>query len=421
MAGGTKKRTGKRSKPSKPAASAAAQALARALQKQSRPKPRPARKAEKISGPGMAKTSRLSGSDFLGELHWDGTDTVAKRILLSPHLKPTMWQGTRLAQLATNWQKYRFTRCTLQFNTSLPSVVQASMLVYYSPDSSDDYSAVKTTADMLQVFASGYGAKRFAATRDFSMALPVKVPGNQWFFTTTTPTDSAALDRWISQGRVWIVLAGLPMGASGQLGATTIGTVTMNWDVEFSMPDREISTLPAIPPTPKPGPDLVFHLRLGMLTSGNFTASRGIDVSVWGAYEHNDAGGSFNGWGWDQCQVQTIYNGATEDESVDYNAFNWWIDHQSQAYLDGAAQHGDLADKCAIRIVVGYQQNQPSDAGKLVLSAVHCFVLSQISGTWRWDSSSSGAVRDLEYTTPNQANIITLETTGFIRDADQNN
>lgn len=192
------------------------------------------RAASQAGQAGMARSTRTgnqavdsaveSGRDYLLSVKLpatlDGTNFKLLEIDLSPHTL----ENTRLAYMAKCWEKYRYTRCELEFVPAASSAVGGQLLGYFEMDA--DAPAPSTVDSAARTGSAHQGAVVFNVYTPTTIRMPTRLGLNDFF-------TGHSEERRLGVQAVMRVLA--LAGASGP-GVTTeqaVGSFYLRWSIRF--------------------------------------------------------------------------------------------------------------------------------------------------------------------------------------------
>lgn len=175
---------------------------------------------------------RIHGTDFFRAVS-SGAANVAGDVLISAVVNPAQLGVSRLATLATLYERYKFKSLKFRYDPIAPATTAGQLIGYVDYDTLDDPTGLAGVQN-LQRAAAHYGEK------------PVQVwQGSErpvfWEIKDVDPltdlyVDSDGTDpRWTNQGR-FVLLAASTLPAT-----TALGNIYMDYDIEFYIPQIELT------------------------------------------------------------------------------------------------------------------------------------------------------------------------------------
>lgn len=193
------------------------------------------------------KTTRISGSDYIGPLSVEGVPDNLNRIRQTFPVSPSYYPGTRLTQLADLWERYRFSKFTVRFVPSVPTSLACQLVMYIDTDPDDNPSTI-VTADVLirQAVAQG-GSQQWNFNLPKSTSIMAR-PDDQLYYTGVTNTDS----RFNMQGKIYVIQVTSAINFNGEpLGSSFVcGSLFIDWEIDLSTPQINPDFIAAISPPP---------------------------------------------------------------------------------------------------------------------------------------------------------------------------
>jgi hypothetical protein len=182
-----------------------------------------------------SKTTRdtfvLSGRDRLGVVTMVVNITPSTIVLYTIVISPTMFLGTRLADISQLWEKYKFTRFDVQYQPSVSSMIGGQMCMYFDPNPDEEVNV----ADADQALRSAMSREKvvfFTLSKPTRLNMNTKI-GLPDYFTEASPTES---EKWIAQAR-FVVLASIPLSSTATSASNqAVGSITADWTVKFTAP-----------------------------------------------------------------------------------------------------------------------------------------------------------------------------------------
>jgi hypothetical protein len=178
-------------------------------------------------------SARIKGTDFLTAVTIGASNAAAGDVLISQVVNPASLGIARLATMAKLYERYKFRSLKFRYAPVANAQVTGQLIGYVDYDTYDDPTGI-TGIQNLQRAAAHYGEK------------PVQVwQGSEkpvfWEIKDVDPmtdlyVDSDGTDpRWTNQGR-FVLLA-----ASAIAATTACGNIYLDYDVEFFIPQLEVT------------------------------------------------------------------------------------------------------------------------------------------------------------------------------------
>lgn len=145
----------------------------------------------------MHNAIRYTGRDLLGPI---GDGANPGDVVFDLKLNPASMAVTRMAKIASLFQKFKFTRCSLNYVPSCPATTPGSLLGFVQMDVSQDPVA-GGGATLLQIAASQYGAVSTNVYAPYSWALRNIDPALSYYVDAKQSPD----ERLGYQGRLIIL------------------------------------------------------------------------------------------------------------------------------------------------------------------------------------------------------------------------
>lgn len=183
----------------------------------------------------------LSGYDFISTVAVPTQLNDSNAVLLDVPTAPAALSGTRWAQLAAMYEKYRFLKATMVYVPSVSSVVGSQMISYWELDPLDSFGNSGNLQTDLRVAMAHQNAKLHNIYDNVSIDMPLRTGINDFFVERgiTTAEDNP---RWTQQARFRMIASS---GATGFFdnGATEIGagSVYLAWTCKFLNPQIQPS------------------------------------------------------------------------------------------------------------------------------------------------------------------------------------
>lgn len=189
---------------------------------------------------------RESGSDYLGPVTVVPTFATAKdQIRASAKISPSQFAGTRMAQMAALWERYRFTRYRLRYVPSVPTTLAAQLLMYQDTDPDDDPSVIEDKAALIRQAAAQAGSQEWNMSSPKAVELASRAD-HALYYTGAVQKDNPRLSL---QGAAYIIQVSEAVNSNGEAikGELTAGSVYVDWEIEYQTPQIDPSaTLAAL-------------------------------------------------------------------------------------------------------------------------------------------------------------------------------
>lgn len=183
----------------------------------------------KIAGANSVEHVRMTGRDRLGSVFLPTALFADTVVLFMQAINPLALIQSRLARLAANWEKFRFSRFRVHYVSSAPTIYGGQLIGFIDPDAASVLAGDPETV-ISSANARG-GAKVFSILTDSFVDLPGG-PGTGLhdFFVDTT--GDAKL--W-SQGNFFLV-ASMPLVApSPPSSSAAVGYLEVEWEIELKV------------------------------------------------------------------------------------------------------------------------------------------------------------------------------------------
>ncbi len=222
-----KKKQPKQQKPSSPKPSKAKRKQPRKKQVSSNMRLMPMNLAPSVAMRSQQSLS-MTGVDFLSGAVVKtalSDSTVITSFLINPAM---LVQGSRLALQAQLWEKYRFKRLEVVYETSVAATTSGSFIVGADPDVLDDYTNI-TGDTLLQKLGTASQSIQFPVWQNANLV----IDGKKFFGQVNWINPESVSDpRNVYAGRIWIA-------SMGGLSQATFGRFYLRWTIEFTSPSMD--------------------------------------------------------------------------------------------------------------------------------------------------------------------------------------
>lgn len=187
-----------------------------------------------MTRPSGQDSIRMVGSEYLKTVkvvsRQGQNPTVAGNIISITHMSPLMLSGTRLAQVASTYQKYKYQNVTFEFIPSISSLQDGSLIMFVSYEPAENYTISTSNEDeLLRLAFSHKGANSFNVY-DYGRCTLTKVPDSlKWYFTNIVDTDPEEQE----QGAFYVVASSSYTNVVEE-GELTLGRIFIHYDVHLS-------------------------------------------------------------------------------------------------------------------------------------------------------------------------------------------
>jgi hypothetical protein len=172
---------------------------------------------------------RFRGTDFLAAINTTGA-LLAGDVINTWEVNPTRLGVSRLATVAKLWERYKFRRLSFRYAPIAPSTTGGELLGYVDYDTYDNPTGLTGDQNLQRAWAHlGNRATKLWES------------GCSWDLKDLDPLTDLYIDsdgsdnRWTNQGR-FILLAG-----SAIAGSLALGNIYIDYDVEFYIPQLELT------------------------------------------------------------------------------------------------------------------------------------------------------------------------------------
>lgn len=172
---------------------------------------------------------RLTGSEFIttisvhSSVH--GTPTEPGDIIYNLPISPSFLPGTRIAQLARLYQKYKYMNLTFEYVPIVPSIQDGALLMYVVEDPNENPTLQVDPDVRLRIDMAHKGAHMFNVYTYGRCFLTHDTDAYDWYYIYNT--DEPRLN---NQGQLFISAASTYTNEAEEI---TLGQIIMHYDIEF--------------------------------------------------------------------------------------------------------------------------------------------------------------------------------------------
>lgn len=169
---------------------------------------------------------RVYGHELIGPV--PSTATGAFNVLANYFLNPQVFQGTRLAQFSSLYEKYVFRKLKIHFDSAMPSTATGQYTIAFDKDISDETPPASLIGlrQMMAFQNSGLSAIWDNSTLDVELSDP------QDFYYTNTSQSLAGDERLVYQGQFYLMVA-------SQLSLAMAGNFWIEYVIDLYDPQLE--------------------------------------------------------------------------------------------------------------------------------------------------------------------------------------
>jgi len=157
--------------------------------------------------------------------------TTAGDVLMVYSMNPQMLAGTRLAQMATLYQKYKFHHCTFEYVPSTPSTQDGSLMMFTVYDPAENYSVTTNNPTELMRLALAHQGANIFNSYDYGRTTMFSNPDSLLDYYNYGGEDA----REEMQG--YFVILAASSFTNTSTAKLTIGSVVMHYDCSFYVRD----------------------------------------------------------------------------------------------------------------------------------------------------------------------------------------
>ena len=179
----------------------------------------------------------FSGSDFLTKVTVKFNPAAASdRILLTKDISPSSFFGTRLTQLSTLWERYRFVRFNIRYVPAVPTTLACQLVGYFDTDPTDDPTIVTNPDALIRQAVAHAGAHQWNFIAPNMMSLPQRADDEMYY---TGATDSN--ERFNLQGKFTLIQVTNPISFAGAPLTANLeaGSLYIDWTCKFQIDQIE--------------------------------------------------------------------------------------------------------------------------------------------------------------------------------------
>jgi hypothetical protein len=198
----------------------------------------PARVVSSPIHPKYGVATRLQGCDLIGGVKVPSASNQFGTILANFYISPTSFLGTRQAQLAPLWERYKYNSIRFHYVPAAGTTYAGQVVAMCDYDVDDNLSSVPSAQRPQQVSAH-YGSTACAIWQTMSTELNYVDNMSDWY-TDDEAVDNADL-RLQNQGQYWLVLLDQVLDPTGNpiQSDMDIGTLYVEYDLEFYIPQLD--------------------------------------------------------------------------------------------------------------------------------------------------------------------------------------
>lgn len=170
----------------------------------------------------------VHGKEWVGQVKVGSTE-VAGTAYLEFYINPFEFGGGRLAQFATLYEKYRFTKFKFRFNPSVPTSQKGAVILAYDRDISDP--TPPANANGVRQFLAMEGAQTAPVWMPSEILCKLEAPEQGLFMNPVIGGD----DRVSYQGQIYVACLEPTALAAG----TALGDLVVEYECEMFVPQLE--------------------------------------------------------------------------------------------------------------------------------------------------------------------------------------
>lgn len=187
------------------------------------------------------QTQTISGYDYITNVTAPYALSETTSRLVDVPMTPTALAGTRWSQLATMYEKYRFTSCQMCYVPAVASIVGGQVISYWELDPTDPFGASGNLNQDLRVAMAHQNAKLHNVYDNVSVAMPLRTGISDFFVERAGVTDNP---RWSRQATYRVIAsAGLTGFLNHDVQTMVIGSIYMKWTCMFKNPQIQPSLI----------------------------------------------------------------------------------------------------------------------------------------------------------------------------------
>lgn len=182
------------------------------------------------------KFIHLDGVDFVSRLTvkpFSQITTAKDAILVNQPISASSFKGTRLSSLSQNWERYRWTNCTLEYVPSVPNTIACQLVAYIDTDPNDDPTTITDTDTLVRQAVAQMGSRQWNFNQRMSIPLVMR-KDDQLYYTG----DDKQNRRFNLQGVLYIIQVSNLIDFNGVAVDTApliCGSLYIKWGCDFAM------------------------------------------------------------------------------------------------------------------------------------------------------------------------------------------
>lgn len=198
-----------------------------------------------LSRPMLSAPVIMSGTDYLGNISVASAPAEASdKILAVLPISPSEYAGTRVTQMASLWERYRFHKFTVRYIPSVPNTLGCQLICYLDTDPLDDATTITDADQLVRQATAQAGAKQwnFNQTKEIPLAMRAD---DQLYYTGVDRQN----ERFTRQGTLYVIQVTEPVSFSGTALTEdiTAGSLYVDWRCEFQIPQIEPEAQGSLP------------------------------------------------------------------------------------------------------------------------------------------------------------------------------
>jgi hypothetical protein len=180
------------------------------------------------------QTVAVEGYDFISTVSFPRVLVVANSRLVNIGLSPAQLSGTRWAQMAVMYEKYRMLSCTMVYVPAVSSVIGGQMISYWELDPTDEFGTAAGLQADIRIAMAHQNSKMHNIYDTVSVAMPLRTGIADFFVERSDRTDNP---RWTQQGVFrMIATAGISGLYDNQMDEIGAGSIYLRWNCLFKNP-----------------------------------------------------------------------------------------------------------------------------------------------------------------------------------------
>jgi hypothetical protein len=181
----------------------------------------------------------MRGSDYIGPVVVKAAQNILSpkdRILATFPVTPSGYSGTRITQLASLWERYRFRSFHVRYVPAVPNTLACQFVLYIDTDPNDDPTVITDPEQLIRQATAQAGSQQW----NFNMAkkTPLAIrKDDQWYYTGIDKTN----ERFNRQGTAYLIQITDPINFNGEelTSDLTSGSIFIDWDCDFQIQQIE--------------------------------------------------------------------------------------------------------------------------------------------------------------------------------------